>query len=196
MNRKAFSVSIICVMLTAAFVITGMTAGKSKVKHVTRSSQQKPVKPDPPGTVLGAANPELIPDHVAYTLIFRTIATRQGTEFEKARSRAWAKSAGFDEAVADKLIEAANEFTLKVSVLDLRAKEIKDRTWPNPGPATMAELTALQEKKEALVNQVAASLTARLGEQTAGKLRQHVTVHLKSRMKIAPASANPIGKHH
>jgi len=60
----------------------------------------------------------------------------------------------------------------------------------------MSQLTALQAKKEALVAQIAASLPARLGEPTAGKLRQHVTDHLKRKMKIAPVSANPIGKHH
>jgi len=121
---------------------------------------------------------------------------RQGTAIERARSRAWAKSAGLDEAAADKLIEAANEFNTRVGSLDQQANEIKNRTWPNPDAATMARLTELHGKKEALVTEIVSSLPARLGEQTAGKLRQHVTDHLKRKMKIAPVSANSIGKHH
>jgi hypothetical protein len=196
MSRKAISISIICLMLAASLIITGMTVSKSKPEHAVGSSQQKVVKPDPPGTIDGAINPELIPDLISYTLVFRTIAVRQGTAFEKARSRAWAKSAGLDEAAADKLIEAASEFEARVKVLDQQAKEIKDRTWPDPGAATIAQLTALQARKAALVAEIVASLSPRLGKATAGKLRQHVTEHLKRKMKIAPVSANPIGKHH
>lgn len=195
MNRKVISVSIICMMLTASFVIAGMTVGKSKVKHVTGSSQKKP---DPPDTISGAKNPEMIPDRVAYVLIFRTIATPQGTEFEKARSRAWTKrlGLGFDEATGGELIKAANEFATQVKPLDQQAHEIKNRTWPNPDAATMAQLAALQAQKEALVNQIVASLPARLGQEQAGKLHLHMTNRLKAKMKIAPVSANPIAKHH
>lgn len=196
MSRKATSVSIIFLMLTAAFVVTSMTVGKSKSHHVTGSSQKKVVRPDPPGTIDGANNPELIPDHVAYTLVFRTLATRQGTEFEKARSRAWAKSIGFDDMTADKLIEAANEFNARVSVLDQQANEIKNRTWPNPDAAVMGQLTALQAKKEALVAEIAASLPGRLGQTAAANLHQNITGSLMRKMKVWPASVNSIGKHH
>ncbi len=196
MGRRAMSVSIICLMLTASFVITGMTVGKSKTKHVAGSFQQKAAKPDPPGTIVGATNPELIPDHVAYTLVFRTLATRQGTEFEKNRSRAWAKKISLDDTTADKLIEAANEFNARVSILDQQANEIKNRTWPNPDAAVMGQLTALQARKEALVAEIAASLPSRLGQTAAANLRQHITGSLKRKMKISPVSVNPIGKHH
>jgi hypothetical protein len=57
-------------------------------------------------------------------------------------------------------------------------------------------LTALQARKEALVTEIVASLPARIGPETADKFRRHVTEHLKRKMKIAPVSANPIGKHH
>jgi hypothetical protein len=196
MRKRPILVGIVTLAIAVAFAITGIVVGKSKSKNSVSSPQQKVTKPDLPGTVDGNVNPASIPDHIAYTLAFRTIALRQGTAFEKARSRAWVKSAGLDEAAADKLIEAANEFGARVSVLDQQAKQIKDRTWPNPDGATIGQLTALQARKEALVTEIVASLPARIGPETADKFRRHVTEHLKRKMKIAPVSANPIGKHH
>src|SRR5438105_14592920 len=118
MSRRAIPISIICLMLTASFVIAGLAVGKSKPMPVTGPVQQRSTKPDPSGTIYGATNPELIPDHVAYTLVFRTLATPRGNEFDKNRSRAWAKRISLDDTTADKLIEAANEFNTRVSVLD------------------------------------------------------------------------------
>lgn len=181
-------------LLTAAFAVTGRTVVKPNGTYQNR--QKKFVKPDPLGTIDGATNPEMIPDHVAYMLIFRTIATPQGTDFEKARSRAWAKFSGLDEGEAYKLIEAANEFVTQVKPLDQQAHEIKNRSWPNPDASVMAQLTALQARKEALVANIITSLPNRLGELTAEKLHQHVSDNLKRKMKIAPVSANPIGRHH
>jgi hypothetical protein len=196
MRKRPVLVGIVTLTIAVALAVTGIVIGKSKSKNSDSSPQQKVTKSDLPGTVDGNVNPALIADHIAYSLVFRTIALRQGTAFEKARSRAWAKGVGLDEAAADKLIEAANEFGTRVSVLDQQAKQIKDRTWPNPDAATIGQLTALQARKEALVAEIVASLPARVGPETADKFRLHVTEHLKRKMKIAPISANPIGKHH
>lgn len=110
MKRSALSASIICTMLVLALFIIGLATGDSshKTKAISQSEiTQLPAQiPDPPGTIDGEKNPELIPDHVAYSLIFRTIATPNKTEFEIQRSRAWASRFGFTDEQADKLIEA------------------------------------------------------------------------------------------
>ena len=196
MRRRPILIGVGTLALAVAVAVTSIVVGKSTKKSSISQNQQKVSKPDHPGTINGNDNPGLIPDHVAYTLVLRTIATRQRTDFEKARSRAWAKSIGLNDAAGDKLIEVANEFEARVRALDQQAKEIKDRTWPNPGDGTIAQLTTLQRKKEALVAEVTASLPVRLGQETAAKLHQHTTDHLKRKMKIAPVSANPLGKHH
>lgn len=196
MSRKAISVSIICMMLTASFVITGMTIGKSKPKQAAGSPQKKTSKPDPPSTIDGNVSPELIPDHIAYMMVFRTIALRQNTDFEKNRSRAWARSVGLDDASADKLLAAANKFHMRVSVLDNQVKEIKDRTWPDPSVQVMEQLNDLQKKKEAIVADIVFSLPTLLGTEVAEKLHQHINSHIKRKVKIAPGLATPPKKHH
>src|SRR5262245_48959152 len=52
---------------------------------------------DPPGTIDGAKNPELIPDEVAYRLVLLAFAERENaSEAEQARFRAKIAPAGLD----------------------------------------------------------------------------------------------------
>jgi len=185
-----FLVTILIIAVGLAAV--GIGAGKPK-NTTTKTTQNASAKQDHPGTIDGKVNPELIPDHIAYTLVFRTIALHQNTDFEKRRSRAWAKSVGLDDAGADKLLAAANEFHMRVSVLDNQVKEIKNRSWPNPGAQVMAQLTDLQEKKEAIVAEIVSSLPTRLGSEWAGKLHNHINSDVKRKMKHLPSAATTPG---
>jgi len=193
MSRRPILIGVVTLVL-AAFAVTGIGIGRST--NIVSSPQTKVAKPDIPGTIDGKVNPELIPDHIAYTMVFRTIALRQGTDFEKSRSRAWAKSVGLDDAVADKLLAAATEFHARVSVLDNQVKEIKDRSWPNPSAQVMAQLTVLQNQKEAIVAEMVSSLPTQLGIEGAQKLQNYVINDVKRKVKIAPGLAVPPGQHH
>lgn len=64
--------------------------GKSNIRATNAAVISTDTKPldDPPGTINGAINPELVPDRIAYTLLFRLISNRQ-TDEEKGRIRAY-----------------------------------------------------------------------------------------------------------
>jgi hypothetical protein len=129
MNRKVLSVSLICTMLTASFVLVSMTVVKSKPKHIAGSSQ---TQPDPPGTIYGSTNPELISDHVAWSVVLGVIA-KQKTPEEKKRIRAYIRMLGLGRAKGqgspgasapdpeddiDKLIGVAKEYETERDALD------------------------------------------------------------------------------
>jgi hypothetical protein len=152
----------------------------------------------------GEKNPEKIPDHVAYGMVFRVIAGREG-ENEKRSIRAYINQLGLGEQKCisclkddnksladpeiDVLIEAAESYARQVSLLDLQAKKIKDATWSNPTTEAKAELAKLQREKESLIKSIVASLHKQLGPDATGRLRQQVNQRVKSRIKIKKAAS-------
>lgn len=178
----------------------------SPASNVPQQKRQK--KPDPPGTVDGARNPEMILDRAAYMLLFRFISNHQKNENEKKQIREYVRQTGLGrqhncpESIApadcslpnvgvgdndiDALLAAAAAFQQRVSVLDAQAKDIKDRTWPNPSPETMAQLTLLQEQKEALADEIIASLPRRLSPGGLQRVVQHINKRLKRLTKRFP----------
>lgn len=147
----------------------------------------------------GEKNPEKIPDHVAYGMIFRVIAGREG-EHEKRSIRAYINQLGLGEQKCisclkddnksladpeiDVLVEAAESYSRQVSLLDLRAKTIKDATWQNPTAEAKAELAKLQREKESLIKSTVASLHKQLGRDASGRLGEQIKLRVKRRIKI------------
>jgi len=93
---------------------------------------------DQSGAVDGASNPELIPDHVAYLLLFRFVAGRN-TDAERNRIRDYLRFAGLgcqtcnaqasststDDAEIDSLIAAAEEAEETVTILRNAATRVR-----------------------------------------------------------------------
>ena len=102
------------------------------------------------GIIDGAVHPELIPDRVAYSLVFRLIANRRTAE-EKSRIRAYIRHIGFADADVDGLIAAADEFHQNVSPLDAEARQIKINNRGNASPEVKAHLRELQSRKRRLL---------------------------------------------
>jgi acetylornithine deacetylase/succinyl-diaminopimelate desuccinylase-like protein len=185
----------------AALGIVGIAAGVSKntanapKAAATITKQQPKPNVDPVGTINGAVNPEQIPDHVAYSLLFNLIAGRQ-TEAEQNRIRAYIRQVGLGGADVDTLITTAEEFRQRVSILDKQAAAIKDRHFfkdadgkyqPNGSTATSEERTQLQQlqrQRESIVADIVASLQQRLSADGFAKARQHVNERVKHRIKI------------
>ena len=143
---------------------------------------------DPPGTINGAETPELIPDHVAYSLLFDLIANRQ-TEDEVNRVRSYVSQIGLDEADGNTLMAAAQDYYDQVSVLDAQAAEINYRYHPDHHPVSEEEgneLQQLENQQEAIVNNVVASLMSNLSTGGAAQVRYHIDERVKRKTKIFP----------
>ncbi|MCP9493878.1 MAG: hypothetical protein MSG64_05400 [Pyrinomonadaceae bacterium MAG19_C2-C3] len=153
-------------------------------------------KADPPGTIDGSKEPHKIPDHVPYLVLFRLIAYRpnevekdkmldyldQHVDLKKSKCKTCPKTE--EDNDVDALLAAADEFKQRISVLDNQANAIKDQHWPDPSPEVMAQLTTLQQQKEALVMEIANSLQYRLSTKGKEKVSKHVKENMKRKMKL------------
>ncbi len=195
-TRKAL-VALVVLIIVAAISVTSIWAGRSQ--SIASSHQQKVDKQDPPGTINGRDNKDLIPDQAAYAVFLRFAA--QVTKSDKAVLRSYLKSHGFEEAEVGVIQTVAEDFRKRIDVLDKEVKQIKDKSWPNPDSYAMARLSELQQQKEAMISEIAESLPSRLSSQGHEKMNHLIKDKLKAKMKIAPAPAPPGGpgwnkKHH
>jgi len=193
-SRATLFLAITIGIATAIVITANLWGGKSAT---TKAFQQKAARQDLPGTIDGAANPSAISDRVAYQMLFYSLYVRPRAGLEKRRALAAAASNNeLNDTEIDALLAAAEEFQSRVSVLDRKAAEIKDRHWPNPSAEVMAQLTELQRRKEAIIDEIIDSLPNRLGADGAAKLHNHVNDRVKRKIKISPGRTSPPKRHH
>jgi len=94
-------ITLLMAMVAIGTIRSSITvkAGKTQptIEAVTPSVQSSPVQ-SVLAVIDGAKNPELIPDEVAYILLFRALAPSSGSEEEWKRARGYGKSLiGFEE---------------------------------------------------------------------------------------------------
>lgn len=204
MKTKLFALLILAVVTisTVGYATGSLNNGAKKntrnaPKSAVSTPQQTPA--DETGMIDGAKHPELIPDHVAYSLLFRTISGNQNPE-AKNRIRHYVRQMGLGKcptcpkkAVStgtdtdqdiDAFIATADEFQQRVGILDQQVIEIKKDNWPNPSPEVMTQLTQLQRQKEAIITDIVASLPSRLSAKGVEHLRLHVSERVKKHVKI------------
>jgi hypothetical protein len=199
--KKRISVALL--LITAAIIVAGsnITGAPSMMAEKSSTTSVIDTKPqdDPPGTITGAINPELIPDHVAYNLLFRLLSNRR-TDVERGRIRAYIRqmaigipccnqdpSLGTDEADIDALIAAAEEFRRRLGVLDSQANEIRKTEKGNPGDEARVRLKQLQKQKEQIVDEIVASLRMQVSKTGMARIESHIRERVKRRVKfIAP----------
>jgi hypothetical protein len=187
-------------MLTASFVLVGMTIVKSNPRHIVGSLQQKP---DPPGTINGATNPELVSDHIAWSVILGVIA-RQKTPEQKTRVRAYIRSLGVgrakvqgnpgeQEADIDKLIGVAQEYETERDAIDTAAGFTAASHISLSAQDRAARVSGVKKQKEQLVAKKVARLSQDL---TPGGYRALVgsLAQVKHGIKIVTYDSMPPGK--
>jgi hypothetical protein len=208
-------IGIFLLLIAVAVGVLGFVQSQGPAANAVNAqnadhSQSSNLQPqDGPGVINGKDNPELIPDHVAYAMLFRLIANRPEESAQRSiRSyvkqifhcrdcesrlhpgQAVAEPAG-DNPDIDALIATAEEHHRRITVLDNEAAKIKGRSWPEPAPEVMAKLTELQMGNEALTAEIAASLPTRLSAEGMQQLRNFIIEHVKPAIKIMPGPQPP-----
>ncbi len=170
---------LIFLTLVITITITGIVFALSNVKATNKPRQEAP------RITRGEDNPEAIPDHTAQEAFLRSLTATPGDEGENQRARAFAEQALGQDAESDqvdKLLSTAQDFVNRVSVLDVQAKDIKDRNWPEPSSAVMDQLAGLQTRKEALIKEVLDSLGKSAKVEIKDKIHGHIAEHVKRRI--------------
>jgi hypothetical protein len=199
MKLRAFFVALAIVAVALLTLNSRIAPDLERTKAAPRQLASAPPRTaqnrqDPAGTIDGARHPELIPDRSAYSVFFILLANRTPEE-ERTTIRSYL--ARFDPSFSDAdigaLIAAANEYRQRVGVLDRQVKIIKDKNWPNPRPSVMQRLKVLQGQKEAIGDEVSASLQKRVSPKALNVIKSLVLPHIKSRIKITPDPKTPPG---
>ena len=156
--------------------------------------EEQPVapNPDPPGTIDGAKNPELIPDEVAYRMIVLAVAEPEDAT-DEAKERAWAKISPIAFSREDGLafLILLAEFQTQARELDKQVAEVLVRApIPHPASTDYRQLVDLGKQRNQLLNNTVTAIPARLSEDGLIKL-QAFLAQAKKGMKIVPDPPMP-----
>lgn len=198
------TVATVGTMCLAIGTSSGGNRGAVSSPPISAAPAQPQREQDAPGVIKGADNPDSIPDHMAFSVIFRLLSNAS-TDVEKQRARSYLRRMGLGvqacntcpaaaspearERDIDAFLSAANEFKQQVSALDEQARDIRTRNRSAMTPAVMARLTQLQRQKEAIVKSIVASLPRRLTADGITLLRQRAREHVKKNIKVTPKGA-------
>lgn len=201
MKIKLAAVLLITI-ITSTLAITTASSDTSKNPVVATPPAIKPLPQDPTGTIDGSTQPDMIPDRVAYSLLFRFLSGRN-TEDEKNRARSYVrlmfgcrdcgkqKETPEQKAAAQAEVEAflsiASDFDKQVAVLDRQAREIKGPAGAKLDKEARTKLGHLKKQKDTLVDSLVASLPSRLGASGVAKLRRYMKEDFKQKVKMGPA---------
>ena len=188
-------VTRILLILLAVFFLASLPLGRNTRSSPLQTGQptapaaaQVPTpQPDPPGTIDGRKNPELIPDNVAYQLLFLAVAEPWGaTDNQKARARNKLAQAILTDGDTDGLLWILSDFKRDMDNIDDQARAIYARSpIPVPGTSDYQALMGLQKSRDQFLANAIAALPARLTPAGVNNLYVFLQKQ-KHGMKIVP----------
>jgi hypothetical protein len=189
MRTKVLLLSFVVGSVLAATAVSKNAGGAIKPAAPASEAAAAAVLPaapqDPPGTIDGAKNPELIPDHTAYALLFNFFASRD--ESERGKLAAYCRQNLLGEENLNGLLTAARFYQQQVAALDAQAQAIRDA---EPLSSAAPKLASLQARRDAVVAKVMEKLPQFVGPRGAAALRSHME-RVKAHIKIIPGPVMP-----
>lgn len=180
MRTQSVLMAGVALILVSAIVVTSIVVGKSR--NAASSAHQSSANQDPPGTINGAVNKELIPDNAAYTAFLRFVAHQtqaDKTKADKAFALSYLKFNGFEDADINAILAAADEFRQRIVVIDSQIEQLS--------PSTADKFNQLRKQQDDLVQEFANSFSKRLSSKGQEKMKHLIHNRIKSKMKIIPA---------
>ncbi len=144
---------------------------------------------DPPGTIDGSKNPELIPDELAYKMVLLSLIEPQNpTDAQKARQGAKIRMTGLSDGDAAALLATVGEFRDQLATIDSQVAQIHARDpIPSPNSTDWQQLAQLQKQKDQFVSDTILVLTGRLSSDGLKKLQAHIW-NIKHGIKRVPTA--------
>jgi hypothetical protein len=167
-----------------AKVAAGTNASPFAYDVFLANNQLPPAKarPEAPGTINGAENPELIPTEVAYSFFLRSIScTDDDPELYKTKCQLAQNAVGFDPDDAATLPAQIAGFHNQISALDDQIFSLSRSADPND----KTQRDALVEQRHNLVQAKVASLRQQLSLAGKQKFDTHIE-KMKAKIKFIP----------
>ncbi|MGI8787883.1 MAG: hypothetical protein ACR2HG_09005 [Pyrinomonadaceae bacterium] len=199
MRLKLLVGSLFVVIIVAACFVASSWNNTSAKTEGTISTTAEP-KLQNSSSTNNQANPDDIPDRLAYMLLFRFLSNSSQSQDENVRrqARVYLKRTPIGrqscntcavpdpaaEADISVLIAAANEFQQRVDILDQQATRLKRQNRVNPNPNITAQLAQLQQRKEALADTIIAALPGRLSNEGRQGLQRFIREYVKRGIKL------------
>jgi hypothetical protein len=153
-----------------------LTSGIPAQEESTSTEAQAPAaNPDPPGTIDGAQNPEMIPDEKAYKAFFLAVAEPEdAAEERKAMAREKVRTVGHKDLDSEILLHTLSEFDRQMKELHRQSEQVTAQGLALPGTPLARQLDGLYQRKERLVGDTISLLNSRLSIDGARRLYEHV----------------------
>lgn len=135
-----------------------------------------------------AQNPELIPDRVAYSMIFRLLSSHKN-DAEHKRLRGYVRqNLGItDDNEIEEVFRLAGDFKQRTIPVDNQINSIKDRYHPTHSAFSnddRKKLEKLKKDKEKIVDDLVADIPRRLSANGKDKLYRNLQERVKQKIKI------------
>ncbi len=139
-------------------------------------------------TTTGGQNPELIPDRVAYMLVFRLLSSHKN-DAERKRLRGYVQqNLGItDNNEIEAVFELANDFKQRTLPIDNQINSIKERYHPTHSSFNnddRKKLEKLKKDKDKIVDDLVADIPRRLNQNSKDKLNRNLQERVKQKIKI------------
>jgi hypothetical protein len=179
--------------VVALIMMTRPASPQLESSHTQTTAAAAPApQPDPPGTIDGARNPELIPDEEAYEAVFLALAEHENaTDAEKARFHAKIAAAGLSNDDEQALFTVLAAFRKQMEGVRAEASAIMARDpFPHPDSVDYKELQNLTKQYKAVFAEAMSAVPARLSGDGVAKLEAYVKGQ-KRGMKYVPDMQPP-----
>jgi hypothetical protein len=187
--RPARLLIIFLALLAAVLFLVNGNPRTSRAQTDAPAAQEQPVvtKPDPPGIIDGAKNPELIPDETAWRLLFLAVAEPENAtpeQIERARAKIAPAELSEEDTVA--FLSLLTQFRKQSDALEAQLVEIYVKSpFPHPDSIAFKQLVELDKRRDQLFANTTAALPARLSPEGVEKLYTYLQ-EAKRGMKIIP----------
>lgn len=184
MKKHLAPITIVIALACALFLVSfskmrlngGIPITNYHALAQTTARTNQAVQPaDPPGTINGAINKELIPDNAAYTVLLRFAA--HPPQAKKDFVRSYLKFNRFEDADIEAIQAVCEEFRKRIEVIDNQIEQLS--------PSTAGKFNQLRKQQDDLVQEFANSFSKRLSPKGQGKMNHLIQNRIKSRIKLS-----------
>jgi hypothetical protein len=138
------------------------------------------------GIVDGAANPELVPDSVAYRLYFIAVSEKPNpTPEEATRQLAHIRRIGLEDTDQNALIDVLTEFKTRYDEMVTQFNAIAEA---DTAAGTRPDIATFLRNRDKLIQDVREALARALSQEGVAKLNNHVQAEKKN-MKVSIGEA-------